>query len=628
LHTNIPSFQTKGYFLRGDFLYLQDFFDGLSLDSYHYFGAHYDGEGCFFRVYAPYASRVSLISSHSDWEPVTMLRDPAGVYQTYVSGLLPGTLYKYQITHRDGTVVDKCDPYGFQMELRPNNASIVTQTEADVFTDQIWMNNRRVNYDAPMNIYELHLGSWKQREHGEEGVDEYGWYSYVSILEELIPYLKKHHYTHIELMPLSEHPLDASWGYQTSGFFAPTSRYGTPRELKEMVNLCHRNGIGVILDFVPVHFVRDQFALSQFDGTALYEYGHNEIGYSEWGSCNFDYYKGHVRSFLMSAANYWLEEFHFDGLRMDAIANVLYWQGDMSRGVNIGGIHFLKDMNVALKQRHPDVMLIAEDSTNYLKVTAPVQYDGLGFDFKWNMGWMNDTLSFFKIPPQYRSAQYHQLSFSMLYFYNELYLLPFSHDEVVHGKATIMQKMWGDYDVKFPQCRTLFLYMYAHPGKKLNFMGNEIGQFREWDEKQETDWSLLSYPMHDGFRAFCAELNRLYVTMSPLYDGDYDPHRFCWLEIDAPQECVYAFRRTSSDGSAIVAVMNLSDRCYDPFYIGVDEPMAMRPLICSDEARWGGSGCFDEGMIVTEKKAHKGRSYRLPVRLAPFGSALYMIVKK
>lgn len=633
---NIPSCSHEGIFFSVDFrnwgerMYLQDYLDGYAINAYRYFGAHPDARGCMFRVYAPGAKDVSLICSVADWEPLPMQRDPAGVYQLYLPKAKAGDLYKFRVHQKNGRETDKCDPYGVQMELRPNTASIVTDLSDFTFTDAAWMEKRSVGYDKPMHIYELHAGSWRHKSvTDKDAPEEAVWYDYAQLAELLIPYLREHGYTHVELLPLSEHPFDGSWGYQASGFFAPTSRYGTPQQLMAFINQCHENDIGVLLDFVSVHFVGDDFALSEFDGTPLYEYQNDSIGYSEWGSKNFDYYKGHVRSFLCSSANYWLEQYHFDGLRMDAISNALYWQGDRNRGVNIGGVRFLKDMNAALKQRHPDVMLIAEDSTNYLKVTAPVQYDGLGFDYKWDMGWMNDTLSFFKLPPSARPAQYHQLSFSMLYFYSELYLLPFSHDEVVHGKATILQKMWGDYDVKFPQCRTLFVYMLTHPGKKLNFMGNEIGHFREWDEAQEMDWLLLKYPMHDGFRCFCRALNQLYLSHPALYDGDYNPHQFCWLEVDAPQECVFAYRRTAPDGTGLVIVLNLSDRAYKPFFLGVDAPMALRELLCSDACCWDGSGLTNgDAPLVTEKQAHKGHSYRIGVQLAPFGSTIFEILPK
>lgn len=603
----------------------EQFFDGDCINAYEFFGAHLQQgrqKGCWFRAYAPKAQKVSLICSDLNWEPLPMIPDANGVYCVYAPDVRPGCLYKYRIAQKGGRVVDKSDPFGFQMELRPNTASIVTDLRAYQFDDQDWMAKRDINYDRPMNIYELHCGSWRQKPHAPDSEEDFGWLSYAELAKELIPYLLENHYTHVELMPISEHPFDGSWGYQSSGFYAATSRYGTPDLLQAFVDECHRFGIGVIFDFIPVHFVTDDFSLQNFDGTHLYEYDNDSAAYSVWGSMNFDYFKRTVCSFLMSAAAFWLDCYHADGLRMDAVSNVLYWQGDATRGVNIGGIQFLKTMNYELKQRFPTAMLIAEDSTSFLKVTAPVLYDGLGFDYKWNLGWMNDTLAFFKRPPIERASSYHQLSFSMLYFYNDLFLLPFSHDEVVHGKATIIQKMWGDYDKKFPQARTLYTYMFTHPGKKLNFMGNEIGHFREWDEKRELDWDLLTYPLHDGFYHFIRRLQELYTTLAPLYDGEYNPERFRWLEIDAPSECVYVYRRGTADDYVVIA-LNLSDRAYTPFYVGVDEPMQMREVLNSDRIEYGGSGRINgSGLLKTEQRAHKGHSYRLPIALAPFGSCI------
>lgn len=604
---------------------MRDYLQGHATAAYRFFGAHPDSNGCQFRVYAPKARRVWLICSHNGWEPIPMDYDFSGFYALYAPGAAPGDMYKFRIEQADGRIVDKADPYGVQMELRPKTASIINRLDGFKFTDAVWMHKRDIGYNIPLNIYELHCGSWRQKPHDPNQKEDFGWLNYRELAKQLIPYLKENHFTHVELLPLSEHPFDGSWGYQVSGFYAVTSRYGTPQDFMAFVDACHANGIGVILDFVPVHFVTDEFSLIRFDGTPLYEYEEQDIAYSQWGSCNFDYYKPTVRSFLISAACFWLEHYHVDGLRMDAISNVLYWQGDMSRGINIGGVQFLKELNYQIKQRFPNVMLIAEDSTNFLKVTAPVHYDGLGFDYKWDMGWMNDTLDFFRMPPAQRCSRYHQLSFSMMYFSSELYLLPFSHDEVVHGKATIMQKMWGNYQVKFPQCRTLYAYMFTHPGKKLNFMGNEIGHFREWDEKVEVDWFLQKYPLHDSFHQYFRRLCQLYQTMPALYMNEYDPTAFSWLEVDAPEACVYAYRR-SANGQTVITVLNLSDRSYAPFYVGVDAPCAMREVLNSDAFCWSGEGMVNEGVITTEKKAHKGRSYRFAVKLAPFSASILEVI--
>ena len=459
----------------------QKFLSGGIFDAYEYFGAHMGKDGVTFRIYAPNAGKVELQGDFNGWvlEELKPGKE-SGVFECVMRGAEAGMYYKYCITDRQGRSVMHCDPYGMLMELRPGFASrIVDRTYR--FQDQAWMKQRDKNYNRPMNIYELHAGSWRKKEDNT-------WYNYEELAESLIPYLKRMGFNYIEFLPLSEHPADCSWGYQNTGFFAPTSRYGSPRQLKKLIDTCHQNGIGVITDFVPVHFATDDYGLLNFDGTPLYEFPHPDTAYSEWGTMNFMHSRGEVRSFLQSAADYWLTEFHFDGIRMDAISRAIYWNGDPARGVNEKAVEFLRNMNAGLHKRHPSVMLIAEDSTDFPKVTAPTEYDGLGFDYKWDMGFMNDTLRFFQTAPVYRPYDYHNLSFSMMYFYSDLFLLPFSHDEVVHGKATIIQKMWGDYEFKFPQVKVFYAYLYTHPGKKLNFMGNEFGQFRERDENRQQDW--------------------------------------------------------------------------------------------------------------------------------------------
>ncbi len=445
---------------------IQDFYIGKTFDAHTYFGAHLEKDGVWFRVYAPCAEKVSLIGDFNQWQGQWMERcEYHGVYQLFLSNAKPGMLYKYKI-YGGGRVTDHCDPYGFGMELRPGSASVIVDLKEYHFQDSNWLKQRQKSYEQPMNIYEMHLGSWKTKSETSSS-----WYTYDELAKPLISYLSENGYNYVEFMPLCEHPADCSWGYQTTGYFSPTSRYGTAAQLKALVDACHQARIGVIMDFVPVHFAMDDYGLALFDGTPLYEYPNDAVGQSEWGTCNFMHSRGEVCSFLQSAANYWLSEFHFDGIRMDAISRIIYWQGDPSRGVNKNAVEFVRFMNQGLHRLHPTAVLIAEDSTNFLKVTAPVEYDGLGFDYKWDLGWMNDTLNYFRTPPWERPAHYHDLSFSMDYFYNELYLLPFSHDEVVHGKATILQKMWGDYEYKFPQCRgTLCLYVSASR-EKAEFYG-------------------------------------------------------------------------------------------------------------------------------------------------------------
>ena len=468
---------------------MNDFFAGQVFNAYEYFGAHKESGRIVFRTFAPNAANVCIFGSFNNWSEEPMTQESYGVYSFVSDSADFGDMYKYVIYTKSGERFEHCDPYGFGMELRPQWASYIVDLSEYKFTDDKWMECRNKNYNSPMNIYEVHLGSWLNNPQNENG-----WYNYSEIADKLIEYAKKHKYTHLEFLPLSEHPADCSWGYQNTGFFSPTSRYGTAAQLMELVDKCHKNNIGVIMDFVPVHFAVDGYGLAQYDGSYLYEYPPSDVGISEWGTCNFNHSRNETRCLVQSAANFWLEKFHFDGLRMDAISRAIYWGGDPARGVNENTVSFLKNMNLGLQKLHPTAMLIAEDSTAFPKITAPVEYDGLGFDYKWDLGWMNDTLDYFRIAPWERHNHYHKLTFSMAYFYNELFILPFSHDETVHGKATIIQKMYGDYQDKFLQCRALYMYMYAHPGKKLNFMGNEFGQFREWSEEREQDWQILQYP--------------------------------------------------------------------------------------------------------------------------------------
>lgn len=598
------------------------FYDGSSFSAHTFFGAQIEPEGVLFRVFAPNARAVSLIGDFNDWQPAPMEpEENPGVWYLWVPGAREGQRYKYRVDEYGGRTRDRADPYGRGSELRPATCSIVTETRRFVFTDEDWMARRAADfYNRPLNIYEVHLGSWKKPE-GE------GWYNYRELAPMLIRHALEHGFTHLELLPLSEHPSDESWGYQVTGFFCPTARYGTAEDLQYFVNECHRSGVGVLFDFVPVHFAPDDYALYEFDGTHLYEYPFDDVKHNEWGSCNFNFSRPEVRSFLQSAACYWLETYHFDGLRMDAIRNAIYWQGSEGRGENPDAIAFLRGLNSGLKERFPTALLIAEDSSSYLKVTAPTVYDGLGFDFKWNLGWMHDVLEFFQISPDQRGAHYGKLCWPMSYFYNDLFLLPLSHDEVVHGKATILQRMAGGYEQKFPQARTLYTLMFTQPGKKLNFMGNEIGQLREWDEKRGQDWDLLRYPLHDGFREWFAALGRLYFIHPALYAGEYHPDAFRWVENGAPEECVYAYERGLGKDRLLI-VLNLSGLRHEAFRLGFDRPAALRLALDSDWRRYGGSTAEAERTIRAQAVPHKGAPYSFSVPLAPFGSAVYEIMEE
>ena len=600
---------------------IQDFYIGKSFDAYEFFGAHKIGDKILFRVYAPNAAKVSLVGEFNNWQEEAMEQQhQSGIYSITSEKAKVGMMYKYCIHTRDGKVVYHCDPYGFAMELRPNTASYIVDLDEYKFDDDEWMNSRDKCYNKPLNIYEIHMGSWMTR--NDKDINN-GWYRYNEIADTLINYVKENGFTHIEIMPLCEHPVDCSWGYQNTGFFSPTSRYGTNRDLKELIDKCHKANVGVILDFVPVHFAVDDYALAKFDGTELYEYPHRDVGASEWGTCNFIHSRGEVCSFLQSSANYWLKEYHFDGLRMDAISRAIYWQGNPARGVNSCAINFIRNMNDGLHKLHPTAMIIAEDSTAYPKVTVPVEYNGLGFDYKWDLGWMNDTLEYFKIPPKDRPNHYYKLTFSMEYFYNELFLLPFSHDEVVHGKATIIQKMWGDYDDKFKQCRALYMYMYTHPGKKLNFMGNEIAQFREWDEKREQDWQLIKMPLHDAFNKYIKRLNEVYNNYEALYENEYNSRYFKWLEVNAPEKSVYIYERGRDDHRIIVA-LNFSDNEYAPFTFKVEEELRLREIVNSDSDIYGGSTWGMRSDVTTTKE--DDYLYNLSINLKPFSGIIYEVV--
>ena len=587
---------------------MQAFYTGHAFDAYEFFGAHTYFGGTHFAVWAPAAQYVQVVGEFGEYG---MHRTYAGVWEADVNGADAGMAYQYRVTGANGRSVDHCDPYGFAMKLRPDGRSIIAERPTG-FADEAWLAARSKNYDKPLNIYEVHMGSWRQKEDGS-------WYTYAELAELLPAYCQKYGYTHLELMPLAEYPFDGSWGYQTTGFFAPTSRYGTPDELAEFINACHKQGIGVILDFVPVHFAVDEYGLKEFDGTPLYEYPAASVGQSEWGSCNFMHSRGEIRCFIQSCADYWLRVFHADGLRMDAVSRLIYWQGDPNRGVNGSTLEFLKGMNAGLQQRHPTAMLIAEDSTNFPKVTAPVEYGGLGFDYKWDLGWMNDTLDYFKKTPEERKHNLSKLTFSMMYAWNEHYILPFSHDENVHGKATIVQKMYGEYEGKFPQARALYLYMAIHPGKKLDFMGNEFAQLREWDESREQDWSVLKYPNHDSFRVFRKALNEAYLQNDGFWLREYDPAAFRWLDCAHPEKNACAIWRQGSEGG-VLAAFNFGDSELTDYELTLPQKGKLTLLLDTDWTIFGGS---------TTKPA-KGKALpaadKLTLNLPPFSGVLYALI--
>ncbi len=591
------------------------FYTGKIFDAYDFLGCHLDGNRGYFRTYAPNASRVTVIGEFTGWKDYEMNRIHDGKFWELITdGVEDGMMYKYRIYGRDGSVTEHCDPYGFGMELRPDSASIARDMNRYVFHDTKWMRDRSDCRRGPLNIYEIHAGSWKTNPENENG-----WYKYNELADILIPYLKENGYNYVEMMPIAEHPCDNSWGYQSTGFYSPTSRYGTADELREFIDKCHQNGIGVLLDFVPVHFAVDGYGLSMYDGTALYEYPNCDVGYSEWGSKNFNHSRGEVQSYLQSCANYWLKEYHFDGLRMDAISNIIYWQGDSRRGINRNALQFLQYMNRGLKGMYPSIILAAEDSSPYPGITKCADWGGLGFDYKWDLGWMNDTLIYFKDGMDDRMKDYHKLTFSMMYYYSENFILPFSHDEVVHGKATIMQKMNGQYDEKFPQARALYMYMYTHPGKKLNFMGNEIGQLREWDETREQDWDILKYPVHDAFHRYMMELNKLYLEHSALWEKDFDNDGFMWIDCHEEGRCIYAYERRSST-ERLVIVCKFTNTPEENYYCHVEGASGLKLLLASD------ADCFDGPVHYDEDESVKVVDNTAEIKLGEFCTKIYKVI--
>lgn len=601
----------------------EKFHQGHCLDAHKYYGAHFDYEstpGVRFTTYAPNARNVQLVGSFNNWEkPLNLERLSDGSWTVFVPDVAEWTLYKYKIEQADGNWVEKSDPYAFASELRPKSANLVVNLGNFPWRDQMWINRREKYFDKPMNIYELHLGSWMKR-------DAHEWMNYEEIAHQLIPYVKEMGFTHIELMPLTEYPFDGSWGYQAHGYFSLTSRYGTPKQFMTFVDECHLNDIGVILDFVPVHFVKDNYGLRSFDGTPLFEYPNPHDANSQWDTLNFDLWKEEVRSFLLSSASFWLETYHVDGLRIDAVSNIIFWHGNKNNGTNDGATAFIRRLNYYLNVRYPGVIMMAEDSSDYPKVTHPTTEMGLGFDYKWDLGWMNDTLKYYSLDPVYRQFHHHQLTFSMAYFYSENFILPLSHDEVVHGKGTIINKLWGDYKQKFAQARNLYAYMYSHPGKKLNFMGNELAHFREFDENVEQDWFLLGYHTHHSFNRFFRDLSHIYKHHSCLSHHDYKHHGFKWIDADNASQSIYSYYREDEE-SVVIVILNMTPVSYESYRIGVPYKGSYTEIINTEKDIYDGCNMCNFEPLVSEKhEAHRFDNSIL-VRIAPF-AGVYLEMKK
>ena len=596
-------------------LYL--FHQGTNTQAYEFFGAHPCAEGVVFRVWAPHARQVCLAGSFNDWNETSMpmTRLPDGTWEITAENAKQYDAYKYVITGADGKRRMKADPYAFHSETRPANASKVYDLSGFEWQDAAYyrrLGRRRV-YDSPVNIYELHAGSWRLHENGAP-------YSYRDLADALAEYLTEMHYTHVELMPVMEHPFDGSWGYQVTGYFAVTSRFGTPHDFMYFVNRMHAAGIGVILDWVPAHFPKDAHGLYEFDGTRLYEYTDDlKCEHKDWGTRIFDYGKNEVVSFLASSARFFFDKYHVDGLRVDAVASMLYldygrrggeWRPNIYGGrENLEAVAFLRYLNESIFRDHPHAMMIAEESTAWPMVTKPPSDGGLGFNFKWNMGWMNDMLRYTALDGLSRKYNHDLVTFSLFYAFSENFVLPISHDEVVHGKKSLLDKMPGSYEEKFKGMKAFLGYMYAHPGKKLLFMGQEFGQFIEWDEKKQLDWFLLDYPSHRGLHDFVRDLNGLYRDRSELWEIDYAWEGFEWLVADDNENSVVAFLRRNRKGETLICVCNFTPVDRKDYRIGVPDRGLLTVKLCSDEQRYGGGGEYAGKRIYTKNEPMHGKEY-------------------
>lgn len=591
---------------------------------------HEGARGAAFSVWAPNAKAVSVIGDFNNWDarrsPMRRLGE-SGIWELFLPAAAEGDKYKFHVTQCDGRVVDKTDPYGVYAEVRPNNASVLYPLKRYKWKDRRWMTARKkYNFKtAPMNIYEVHLGSWKRAE-GDRFL------TYTELAEQLIPYVKEMGYTHIEMLPVEEHPFDGSWGYQVTGYYAPTSRYGSPDEFKQFVDACHQNGISVILDWVPAHFPKDDFALARFDGTALYEHQDPRLGeHIQWGTYIFNYGRKEVANFLLANALYWMDIFHIDGLRVDAVASLLrldfckeegQWLPNVYGGSeNLEAIEFLKHMNSVIAEREPGALMIAEDSTAWPGVTKKVDEGGLGFSLKWNMGWMNDFLSYIKLDPIYRKYHQNKLTFGMAYHYAENFVLVLSHDEVVHTKSSMIGKMPGDVWQSFANLRLSYGFMMGHPGKKLLFMGGEFAQYSEWSEARSLDWHLLQYADHQEMQAYVKELNHLYAEESAFWAEDFDPNGFQWIECDDAESSIVSFVRRSQE-KELVFLCNFTPVVHRGFSLGVPQEGVYHERLNSDAARFGGSDVINAVPLQSRAEPAGRCPFRVELDVPPLGMVI------
>ncbi|MFI3253470.1 MAG: 1,4-alpha-glucan branching protein GlgB [Eubacteriales bacterium] len=620
------------------YLGLEAFTEGRSFGAWKLFGAHPDvqngTEGYRFFLWAPNAKNVAVMGDFNQWNDCShpMTRLEGGLWESFVPDLQQYDSYKYAIHTHDGRVIPKADPYAFHSETRPATASKLYHIGQYTWNDQSWLDykSQMSPYDSPMNVYECHLGSWRRGGEGE-------FLDYRSIAQLLVPYVKEMGYTHVEMMPVMEHPLDASWGYQVTGYFSPTSRFGTPDDLKYLIDQLHQAGIGVILDWVPAHFPRDEYGLFQFDGTATYEYQDPIMGeHPQWGTNCFDLGRMEVRSFLFSSAMYWLEEFHADGLRVDAVSSMLYlnfgredapWLPNIYGGQeNLEAISFLRELNTNIFQKFPHVLMIAEEATSWPQVTHPVAEGGLGFNFKWNMGWMNDICHYIKLDPLERQHHHKDLTFAMMYAFNENYILPMSHDEVVHMKSSYLGKMAGDTFQKLASSRAFYLYIITHPGKKLSFMGAEFGQWNEWTEEHSLDWHLLEYPDHQNIQNFHKEANKLYLASPSLWERDCSWDGFLWLCADDNLGNTLCYARWDNKGNPLVVVCNFSPVHRDGYRVPL--PMAGRwtERFSTDWAEFGGSNIRNQGHLEAQMESCYGQPQSMAINLPPNATLVFSYV--
>ncbi|MEW7977295.1 MAG: 1,4-alpha-glucan branching protein GlgB [Candidatus Sedimenticola endophacoides] len=609
------------------------FGQGTHWHAYRFLGAHprrIGGiDGVLFAVWAPNAQRVSVIGDFNHWDgrahPMRS-RGGSGVWELFIPAVTAGSMYRFELRAQDGRVLIKNDPYGNRFPMRPENAGIIADDSLYAWGDQEWMNRREAGdwQRAPLSVYELHLGSWQRDEAGN-------FLNYREIAHRLGGYLAELGFTHIELLPVTEHPFDGSWGYQTTGYFAPTSRFGSPDDFRYFVDYLHQHGIGVILDWVPAHFPKDEHALARFDGTALYEHEDPRRGeHRDWGTLIFNFGRPEVSNFLLASAIYWLEEFHLDGLRVDAVASMLYLDYSRQPGdwvpneyggrENLEAVDFLRHLNEVTHQQFPGTMVVAEESTAWPQVSRPTWLGGLGFSMKWNMGWMHDTLDYFAKDPIHRHYHHDQLTFGLLYSFTENFVLPFSHDEVVHGKGSLLDKMPGDAWQKFASLRLLFSYLFTYPGKKLLFMGGEFAQGREWNENDQLDWYLMERPQHQGIRVLVSELNRLYRQLPPLHDLDFEGGGFEWIDCHDASQSTLSYQRKARDGSFVVVVLNFTPVPRENYRIGVPQPGRYREILNSDSRHYDGGNIGNAGLAQSEGIAWMDQAQSLELTLPPLGA--------